>query len=327
MPATQLPKNMVPHKPPNQPDIHIIKIASDSVKNLAFVSNWGSVFCYCTDSLESRKNVPWRVWTPKIADHNAIDAAVGISGSVIICTQSGHVWTSTPKGKSMKFEKMCAVQRVISVHAGISGSFAAIRQEPFLSCTSIQKITPIKRIESLFTKNLEENDPQNIEDFCFIMDDGRVWAHKAILVAQIPRFSSLKSSKSADGIYFKVSADGNSIRMHNCCKLAMKIVLSFLYTGEFMEREILSNMVCRILDYFNKGSLKPFYLNRYKAIDTADQDYGILWKTGKESDVLVHLSDKVLKLHRIFLNLRFVVVTKSQFSFLSCKTATQFPMG
>lgn len=61
------------------------------------------------------------------------DVAVGSDGSIIICTESGHVFVRTRNVKSgsaktHKFQRIPYIQRVISVCANSTGSFAAIRE-------------------------------------------------------------------------------------------------------------------------------------------------------------------------------------------------------
>ena len=60
------------------------------------------------------------------------DVALGSDGSIIICTESGHVFvrtrnTKSQSGKTFKFERVPFIQRVTQVCANSTGAFGALR--------------------------------------------------------------------------------------------------------------------------------------------------------------------------------------------------------
>lgn len=65
------------------------------------------------------------------------DVALGVDGSIIICTESGHVFVRSrnlkagqgPSAKTFKFQRMPHLQRIIRVCANATGAFAALRSD------------------------------------------------------------------------------------------------------------------------------------------------------------------------------------------------------
>ncbi|KAJ3552682.1 hypothetical protein NM688_g4024 [Phlebia brevispora] len=71
---------------------------------------------------------PQRVWALRKKFSSVKDVALGADGSIIICTESGHVFVrARTTGKAFKFQRMPYMQRVIKVAANNTGAYAALR--------------------------------------------------------------------------------------------------------------------------------------------------------------------------------------------------------
>ncbi|RUS25383.1 LOW QUALITY PROTEIN: hypothetical protein BC938DRAFT_472250, partial [Jimgerdemannia flammicorona] len=91
--------------------------------------------------------LPWRVWMSKAGLR---DAAIGQNGSVVVCTEPGHVFVGTPRKelkrdkllvepKYYKFVRVPLVQRVIMVAANPSGAFAAVKADRELLRVTVRR--------------------------------------------------------------------------------------------------------------------------------------------------------------------------------------------
>ncbi|KDQ61981.1 hypothetical protein JAAARDRAFT_528626 [Jaapia argillacea MUCL 33604] len=78
---------------------------------------------------------PQRVWSLRKQWSAVKDVALGSDGSIIICTESGHVFvrsrnpksTATNTAKTWKFQRIPYIQRVIRVTANTTGAFGVLR--------------------------------------------------------------------------------------------------------------------------------------------------------------------------------------------------------
>ncbi|KAH9935996.1 uncharacterized protein BXZ73DRAFT_89477 [Epithele typhae] len=89
-------------------------------------------------STKARFNVqPQRVWALRKRFSAVRDVAIGMDGSIIICTESGHVFVRSrnlkagqgASVKTFKFQRVPHVQRITQVSANATGAFAALRYD------------------------------------------------------------------------------------------------------------------------------------------------------------------------------------------------------
>jgi len=163
------PSGIQPYRPPQSvKDSHISKITSCD-ETIAALSSNGEVFTFSAspyqstssqtdnDSVEvQNRNTkpaafkPQRVWALRKKISSVKDVALGSEGSIIVCTESGHVFVRTrnaivnssannnnnskPGGsgtaasaKTSKFERVPFLQRVTRVCANSTGAYGALR--------------------------------------------------------------------------------------------------------------------------------------------------------------------------------------------------------
>ncbi|KAI5895724.1 uncharacterized protein SCHCODRAFT_02620198 [Schizophyllum commune H4-8] len=165
---TAFPSEIQPYRPPQAiKNAHISKIATSDGVFGALSSN-GEVFTFrpppalCdgkertgavlrSDPKEKLRSdikerggksanvLPLRVWALRKQFTAIRDFALGADGSIILCTESGHVFVGSQTGKGgqvgpqaggrkpFKYTRLPYIQRVTQVCANISGAFAAIR--------------------------------------------------------------------------------------------------------------------------------------------------------------------------------------------------------
>ncbi|KAJ6531261.1 hypothetical protein B0H19DRAFT_1242375 [Mycena capillaripes] len=144
-PIHAFPAEIEPYRPPQAmkfKDAHIAKIAS-SEDTFAALSSNGELFTFSVpDPSETDANAgrgpgfkPQRVWALRKQFSAVRDVALGADGSIIICTESGHVFVrsrsgkgnNTASNKTFKFQRVPFIQRVTQVCANTTGAFGALR--------------------------------------------------------------------------------------------------------------------------------------------------------------------------------------------------------
>jgi alpha-tubulin suppressor-like RCC1 family protein len=143
-PANTFPAEMTVYRPMRaSTDSRIEKVIS-SENNMAALSVNGELFMFnvpdpssseVTTSKERASIKAARVWALRKQFSAVKDAALGADGSVIICTDSGHVFvrsrraqgTGPMSGKTLRFQRIPYIQRVIAVCASSAGAFGAHR--------------------------------------------------------------------------------------------------------------------------------------------------------------------------------------------------------
>ena len=164
------PSGIQPYRPPQSvKDSHISKITSCD-ETMAALSSNGEVFtfsapppCQSTWShvdngsaeVQNRNTKPaafkpQRVWALRKKFSSVKDVALGLEGSIIVCTESGHVFLrtrnaiisssannnnssksggsgTTASGKTSKFQRVPFLQRVTRVCANSTGAYGALR--------------------------------------------------------------------------------------------------------------------------------------------------------------------------------------------------------
>ncbi|KAF9497896.1 hypothetical protein BDN71DRAFT_1444358 [Pleurotus eryngii] len=149
-PPHAFPAQIYPYRPPQaatNADIHKVTCCED---NFAALSANGEVFIFSFNNPSSdgsaRTSVkPQRVWALRKQFSAVKDVALGSDGSLIVCTESGHVYLRTRSAqfkassaagaqgaggnKPFKFQRVSHLQRVVRVCANSTGAFGALRME------------------------------------------------------------------------------------------------------------------------------------------------------------------------------------------------------
>ncbi|WWC69338.1 uncharacterized protein I206_103276 [Kwoniella pini CBS 10737] len=129
-----------PFRPPQATLKPMIKKVTSCGTSFAALSSIGDVFTFSLpnpldelpkDARGGHVNVkPQMIWALRKSFTAVQDVALGSDGTVIICTQSGHVFVrqrlKSGSGQ-LKFRRIPYLQRVIKVAVNESGAFAAIR--------------------------------------------------------------------------------------------------------------------------------------------------------------------------------------------------------
>ncbi|KAF9527809.1 hypothetical protein CPB83DRAFT_894990 [Crepidotus variabilis] len=144
-------------------DAHIVKITCCD-ENFAALSSNGEVFTFIapteTSSADSRGAgpvfKPQKVWALRKKFSAVKDVALSSDGSIIICTESGHVFvrmrnTKASSNKAFKFERVSFLQRVVQVCANRTGAFGALRTD--------HRPTPIEVTGNNFAQDLKAIQP------------------------------------------------------------------------------------------------------------------------------------------------------------------------
>jgi len=167
-PMQAFPSGIQPYRPPQSiKDACISKITCCDETFSALSSN-GEVFTFSaapssnadTSSADGRAAVtvfkPQRVWALRKKFSAVKDVALGSDGSIIICTESGHVYVRTRNAKSstgrtFKFERIPYLQRVTQVCANSTGAFGALRID--------YKLKPIEVTGNMIAQDLKTVQP------------------------------------------------------------------------------------------------------------------------------------------------------------------------
>lgn len=156
---------------------YIVKIIAGGNNYLGAISNMGDFFVWSTSpsgnlqqsahssatspnpgavpsAPRSRQSLatPHRIWTLRKSHFALRDAAIGQDGSVIVCTNSGHVFIGTPRRvlkrdkslvepKYYKFVRIPLIQRAVMVTANPSGAFAVVKADHELKAVVVGRET------------------------------------------------------------------------------------------------------------------------------------------------------------------------------------------
>ncbi|KAF8071818.1 hypothetical protein FPV67DRAFT_1482821 [Lyophyllum atratum] len=146
-PGHAFPSDMQPYRPPQAiRDAKIAKITSCDDMFAALSFN-GELFTFsvanpseasAASAKERSGFKPQRVWALRKKFSAVKDVALGSDGSIIVCTESGHVFVrsrnlksgqTSASGKAFKFQRLSSLQRVTQVCANSTGAFGALRVE------------------------------------------------------------------------------------------------------------------------------------------------------------------------------------------------------
>jgi hypothetical protein len=136
------PTTIQPYRPPQCAKDHIVKITCCD-DNFAALSSNGEVFTFAPNPLVgsdavSESRAPWpifkpqKVWSLRKKFSAVKDIALGSDGTMIFCTESGHVYvrernTKGSSNKAFRYDRVPFLQRVSQVCVNSTGAFAALR--------------------------------------------------------------------------------------------------------------------------------------------------------------------------------------------------------
>ncbi|KAK0490541.1 hypothetical protein IW261DRAFT_1387898 [Armillaria novae-zelandiae] len=142
-PAHGFPQQIQPYRPPQAVKGAYVSKITNCDDTVAALSSNGEIFILAIPlpneteiSSSSKAFVPQPAWTLKKQLSAAKDVAIGSDGMIIVCTESGHVYTRARKGgntgsqsagKIFKYQLVPYLQRVVGVCANSSGAFGAMR--------------------------------------------------------------------------------------------------------------------------------------------------------------------------------------------------------
>ncbi|KAJ3158234.1 hypothetical protein HDU86_002943 [Geranomyces michiganensis] len=173
---------------------------------------------------------PKRVWSARKKHLVAKDVAIGIDSSLIIRTESGHVYVGTRRnqvkvksstaGSSaddhviyFKFEKVAHLQHVKQIAASQSGAFAAVRWDRRPESIVLPPTTLDEDVGRLLRRvRSHDKEDDDRADLIFVCkNNARVRAHRAILACRSPAFRRLFSEADAGELKMsmgKLTEDG-----------------------------------------------------------------------------------------------------------------------
>ncbi|KAJ3814922.1 hypothetical protein F5876DRAFT_31863 [Lentinula aff. lateritia] len=179
-PIHTFPLSITPYRPPQAlKSTRISANVNQNNINFACVSEGGEVFTFgvpgvpplgvlSSGSALAKIIKPQRVWALRRGLVGAVrDVAIGGDGSLIVCTDSGHVHVrarssdtifgggskSSSGGGKSKFARIPYLQRIVGVCASSTGAFGALRVD-----ADIRPINWPTVDEELFTKKVDSSD-------------------------------------------------------------------------------------------------------------------------------------------------------------------------
>ncbi|KAH9930197.1 uncharacterized protein B0H18DRAFT_1083842 [Fomitopsis serialis] len=133
-PVQAFPSEIAAYRPPHSVSNASIEKITSCEGAFAALSSNGELFTFAVPPART----PARVWALRKKITAVKDVALGADGSLIICTESGHVFVRTRAAKpahggaggavkTHKFAQMPYLQRVVRVCANVTGAYGALR--------------------------------------------------------------------------------------------------------------------------------------------------------------------------------------------------------
>ncbi|KAG0701289.1 hypothetical protein DFH29DRAFT_927750 [Suillus ampliporus] len=141
-PTQRFPSEISVYRPPQAAKGPIITKLTSCDDTIAALSSSGEVFTFTSPSVaeggsakSSSTFKPQRIWALRRQFSAVQDVDIGADGTVIVCTQSGHIYvrSRSAKGgqassaKAFKFQRIPYIQRAVAVCANSTGAFGALR--------------------------------------------------------------------------------------------------------------------------------------------------------------------------------------------------------
>ncbi|KAJ3368612.1 hypothetical protein HDU91_000445 [Kappamyces sp. JEL0680] len=214
---------------------HPTKITSGD-SDIAILLSSGDVCMWTSVTSDDRIGQPRKIWRARKKNRIGIDCCVGVDSSIVVATESGHVFVSTKRpvdgALQPKFQRVPHLEHIISVAASSGGSFAAIRSD--FRCPQ-----PLDIVPSLETdlKRALSNRNRSDYDFFFVVDDGsRLGAHAIVLSSRSAFFKTLLANgKMKHSSLWSYQEATKTLHLEQVCLPALDLVLEFLYTGSFQQ--------------------------------------------------------------------------------------------
>ncbi|KAL5492938.1 hypothetical protein ACEPAI_4386 [Sanghuangporus weigelae] len=103
---------------------------------------------------------PQRIWALRKQISAVKDVALGSDGTILLCTESGHVYIRSRTNKTSKFTRVPLLQRVVSVAANSAGSFAALKAECSPAPINLQGNTVAEDLRAIQPYNHPRIEPE-----------------------------------------------------------------------------------------------------------------------------------------------------------------------
>ncbi|KAF4611303.1 hypothetical protein D9613_007260 [Agrocybe pediades] len=137
-PVHAFPTGIEPYRPPQSIKDSCISKVVCCDETFAALSSNGEVFTFSAPNAgadgtgDGKGFRPQRVWALRKKFSAVKDVALGSDGSLIVCTESGHVFVRTrnaknASAKAFKFERVPFLQRITQVCANSTGAFGALK--------------------------------------------------------------------------------------------------------------------------------------------------------------------------------------------------------
>ncbi|KND02644.1 uncharacterized protein SPPG_01731 [Spizellomyces punctatus DAOM BR117] len=376
-PFQQFPKHVQVHHPRTEKPPYITKIVSGN-HQFAALTSAGDVFLWSPPEkqfaetwqhLTFPQRRPKKVWSVRKKHLAARDVAVGIDSSIIIRTDSGHVFigirrkdakvrnvSETDEAKDVvyfKYHKIPYLQHVQHVVASASGAYGAIRLDRRPRTVTVSPGTLREDIHKAFSADPDPDKPdfhgvgigpdvEGVGDVVFVTRDKRtLHAHRVILACRSPFFKRLfcdgnllpgtKKTVKDVTVEFKLNTMSNvvEISVPTCHSRTLSLLLDYIYSGGFRKAWDHTIFMREDTTITPHGSLQPstiykefnqfaktFQLGDTDVIQLTDskgrayhQHIFSILNDSKDtydqfSDVLLRLSDRDVRAHRVILTTR-----------------------
>ncbi|KAJ3279914.1 hypothetical protein HK104_001075, partial [Borealophlyctis nickersoniae] len=282
-PYSQLPRDITFCRQVSRKGTSVVKVVSGNHQFAALTQD-GDVFLWSppekrfADSWQQKTSPqtrPIRVWSVRKKHLAARDVAIGIDSSLVIRTESGHVFLGLRrkdmKVKSnthgdwketvyFKYHKIPYLQHIVTVSASISGAYAAIRSDtrPYqiLLDPSTLRVDLQKAFAGIGGNGPESELRDTFHDDRFVdvtfhlAGDQIQHAHRVVLTCRSPFFRRLVSDLESeegeatrnfkDAVIRRTQSDQSDgfiydISMPQFHRETLLLVLDWIYTGTFVK--------------------------------------------------------------------------------------------
>ena len=282
-----------------------ISIVSDSVKYVAICSSYGDVLLWYYDSNDHQDRPPIRVWNARYANGEAYSAAIADSGTLILSTREGNVYVGHPRPGQRKYKfGLIRSHAVRHVYAGISGSYAFIREERLLDIIS-KKEDKINSLDGLPLFH----ESTDLTDVCISVNETEIWLHRALLY-ECTNWNKLIQKKTTlvqiDGIQdgCVIIREKNPIlqlEVQGCSPNSWS-AFNQLLTGQFQDVAYLKNHCFRrICHTFGVDELLANRSVSAQKLFITERLIKARQSQSSSCDVRIHTKDKMIYAHRICL--------------------------
>ncbi|KAH9055770.1 regulator of chromosome condensation 1/beta-lactamase-inhibitor protein II [Lactarius vividus] len=210
---TRLPSDFLAYRPPQAARAITTARIFCNENMFATISSAGEIFTFNVSTLlpPSERPIPiqpQRVWTLRKQWSAVHDAALAGESSLIICTESGHVFVRSRSSgsKAPRFSRVNGLHRVVAVRASDTGALAALR-EPYRPpgvipsgntlTEDIARSWPFMHIEHELKLGVHESTsgPKVLEE-----EDGRDPSRQKETLVDLPRSRSYFSVTHAEKV-------------------------------------------------------------------------------------------------------------------------------